>query len=342
MPVSRVERGLLDRLADRIEEVLSSYEIPIRVHGGEVGQEWVRYHLTPLSQEQSQRIHRVTKRVAEAMGVYQVRVAEVEDGLALDLPIKNDNELRLLPLLEDLRGLLPLTAVIGISTNGQPLLINLRRMKTWHMFVTGKLGSGKSELLRTILLSLAFASRPSQLQFLGIDLSGRELTCIESLPHALAEVACDIDYALEIVDWLYEEAERRKRFNIHYPDLVLLIDDIERLEPRGKVLISKMDKIIRIGSDTGIHMIATENDGFRNARVMKWRREESVIARARRKTSREISKSPSVGQFEFHLDGGWIHSQVAWMPVKDLQVAVSSIRTARSKDVHQKDLRSLW
>jgi DNA segregation ATPase FtsK/SpoIIIE-like protein len=342
MHISPFRRGMYDHQADRIEKALSSLSLPTRVQGGVVGREHVRFHLAPLPDMTTSQVKEIASRVAEAMGVYKVQVDEREEGWVLDLPLQDEFSLRLLPLIQSLNNLLPLTTVPGIATSGKPVLLNLRRCETWHIFVHGQSHTGKSELLRTFILSLALKNRPSQVQFLGIDFSGKELTVIDALPHALSEVAIDTGDTDELVHWLVDEIERRLEARIIYPDLILIIDELERVIDHSEILMKKLPLILRDGIKAGVHLIASSGEIRPGPFMPNWRRSGVVVAKARKGTSRTEVGEAEQGQFEFQFCGEKIVAQVAWLPVRDLQQAVTMVRTGWRSKKDGMDLKALW
>ncbi|MCJ7706854.1 MAG: hypothetical protein MUO38_04460, partial [Anaerolineales bacterium] len=84
MEATVLEKESLDLQADQIERALLGLSLPVRVNGGEVGRGWVRYHLTPVAGTSSGRVSEAAGAVADAIGVAEVRVAHVENGLAID------------------------------------------------------------------------------------------------------------------------------------------------------------------------------------------------------------------------------------------------------------------
>ncbi|MGH3428807.1 MAG: FtsK/SpoIIIE domain-containing protein, partial [Mycobacteriales bacterium] len=102
-------------------------------------------------------------------------------------------------------------AVIGLSSNG-PLAIDIVADGP-HALVAGTTGSGKSELLRTWLVSLAVRNRPDELNLLLIDYKGgAALADCAKLPHAVGLVT-DLDSALtaRMLRSLRAEIKHRER-----------------------------------------------------------------------------------------------------------------------------------
>jgi S-DNA-T family DNA segregation ATPase FtsK/SpoIIIE len=113
----------------------------------------------------------------------------------LDTPPSLDQLLPPLSITED-RGLTP----VGFVGNGKltiPVGIvdkpyDQRRDLLWadlsgaagHAVVTGSPQSGKSTLLRSVLMSLALTHTPAEVQFFSIDFGGGTLASLDGLPHS--------------------------------------------------------------------------------------------------------------------------------------------------------------
>jgi DNA segregation ATPase FtsK/SpoIIIE-like protein len=342
MSVSYLRRGRLNRQANRLERALGSLSLPVRVEGGQILSEWVRYHLAPLSDDQVYRVWEMADQVAEAVGVYRVRVTESENGLALDLPADDEESVRLLTLLQEVSRLQALTMVVGLRASGEPLIINLRRSSTWHVVICGSAGVGKSELLRTMILSSAFSSRQSQLQFLGIDLRGNELSVIDSLPHRLAEVATDADYAVDLLRWLIKEMDRREKDRARFPDIVLAIDEITEVHNHQPQMEALLERICRDGRNTGIHLFigSRSPDVLRKLSVRRGPGVVLGISRGSREKGEAERRTP--GEFEFRIDDERIPAQVAWLPLRDIQRAVDMLQEGWRPSIPEVDSRKLW
>jgi S-DNA-T family DNA segregation ATPase FtsK/SpoIIIE len=124
-----------------------------------------------------------------------------------------------------------LAAVIGSGADG-PVAVDLRHDGP-HALVAGTTGSGKSELLRTLIASLATAHSPERVNFLLVDYKGgaafRE--CAE-LPHTVGLVT-DLDHQLarRVLTSLDAEVKRRELLlhEARAKDLV----ELERRNPAG-------------------------------------------------------------------------------------------------------------
>ncbi len=320
MGESFLQRPYLDRQADSIERVLSSLDLPARVQGGQVGNHWVRYHLTPVSGTRADKVVQMADEVAEAIGVSGLRIAERSQGLTIDVPLQQGTELRLLPLLHALPGLSASTAVVGMSIEGRPLLFNLTRSSTWNLFVYAPKGYGKSELLRTLLMSLALTSRRSQLSMLGIDIGGRELAVLESLPHALTDLATEPRFAEELLTWLSEEAGRRLTAGVVNPHLVLLIDDLEWLtDKREEHALAALKHIGQVGVDVGVHFLAAAQAPLPSS--LRDLTDHRGVVEVVPDENTFLKGKTSVGRFQFISNSDIITADVAWLSLRDLDTA---------------------
>jgi len=143
-----MDNRALEQQANRIDAVLAQFGIQRRVTGGVQAPRHVRYDIGPLGS--------LEEALAAALGVPAVRV--VYNGgavVAVEVPRDEIFPVRLAPLLNGLRNVPLVTAVLGIADDGVPLLVRLPSPDVRHILVTGPAGCGKSSLLRAAALSLA-------------------------------------------------------------------------------------------------------------------------------------------------------------------------------------------
>ncbi|MBX3049093.1 MAG: hypothetical protein KIT46_02180 [Anaerolineales bacterium] len=158
-----------------------------------------------------------------------------------------------------------------------------------HGFIGGATGSGKSELLKTIILSLAITHHPFDLNFALIDFKGgAAFEELESLPHVvglMTDIEHNESYATRVIQSLTGEVNSRKRIlaqaqssgslektNIAdyellpvktpLPRLVIIFDEFAEFKDRHPEESKKLISIARVGRSLGIHLIlCTQNPG---------------------------------------------------------------------------------
>ncbi|MCP2361932.1 S-DNA-T family DNA segregation ATPase FtsK/SpoIIIE [Nonomuraea thailandensis] len=159
-------------------------------------------------------------------------------------------------------------ALIGVGPDG-PFTVDLR-LDGPHGLIAGTTGAGKSELLQTMICSLAVANRPDQLTFVLIDYKGGAAfkECVR-LPHTVGMVS-DLDGHLtqRALDSLAAEIRRRERLlaaagakdiedytGPGMPRLVLIIDEFAALVAELPDFVAGLVDIARRGRSLGIHLI---------------------------------------------------------------------------------------
>ncbi|MGI5283928.1 FtsK/SpoIIIE domain-containing protein [Nonomuraea polychroma] len=160
-------------------------------------------------------------------------------------------------------------AQIGVGPEG-PFSVDLK-LDGPHGLIAGTTGAGKSELLQTLICTLAVANRPDQLTFVLIDYKGGAAfkECVR-LPHTVGMVS-DLDGHLtqRALDSLAAEIRRRERLllkagakdiddyagDVPLPRLVLIIDEFAALVAELPDFVAGLVDIARRGRSLGIHLI---------------------------------------------------------------------------------------
>jgi S-DNA-T family DNA segregation ATPase FtsK/SpoIIIE len=202
-----------------------------------------------------------------------------ESAAAIDLA----SEVRLSELDPPRRG--QLCAPIGVSEDGDTLLLDLKQAADGgmgpHGLIVGATGSGKSELLRTIVASLAASHDPDELCFVFVDFKGgAAFADLAGLPHS-AGMITNLQHDLSLVDRMYEalfgEQQRRQSMlraagnlddvtayrtaRINRPELepmphlLLIVDEFGELLANRPEFIDLFLAIGRVGRSLGMHLL---------------------------------------------------------------------------------------
>ncbi|WP_310961995.1 FtsK/SpoIIIE domain-containing protein [Nocardioides terrisoli] len=165
---------------------------------------------------------------------------------------------------------------IGVGLDG-PFTLDLRRDGP-HGLIAGTTGSGKTELLQTMIASLALVNRPDELNFVLVDYKGDSAfkDCV-NLPHTVGKVN-DLDPHL--VERALESLSAELRYREHFfaeaqvkdiedyqllqskephrpslPRLLLVIDEFAALFKELPDFVSGLVGIAQRGRSLGIHLL---------------------------------------------------------------------------------------
>ncbi|RSN52299.1 type VII secretion protein EccC [Streptomyces sp. WAC 04229] len=174
---------------------------------------------------------------------------------------------------------------IGVGEDGRPVMLDLKEAAQEgmgpHGLCVGATGSGKSELLRTLVLGLAVTHSSETLNFVLADFKGgATFAGMAQLPHVAAVItnlADDLTLVDRMGDSIRGELNRRQELlrdagnyaNIHdyekaraagaalqaIPSLVLVIDEFSELLTAKPDFIEMFVQIGRIGRSLGVHLL---------------------------------------------------------------------------------------
>jgi S-DNA-T family DNA segregation ATPase FtsK/SpoIIIE len=202
-------------------------------------------------------VRNLSEELALALGAEDVRVARDGEAIAVEVPRADPQPVQLLDLLGAIGQAPPLTACLGLSDDGRPLLLRLPSPDVAHVLVAGATGSGKTELMRSLVVSLALLNRQARLQLALIDPKGRGFLPLAGLPHLVAEVASDSGPALALLDRLMAEMDRRDREGAVAPRIVVVVDELlDVLAVGGKAAEAALTRLAQRGREAGLHLIA--------------------------------------------------------------------------------------
>ena len=159
----------------------------------------------------------------------------------------------------------PNCAVLGVDEGGVPLLVRLDSPDVAHLLLAGTTGSGKTALLRTLLVTLAMHNPAGRLQMVLIDPKSRGLSALADLPHVWRPagqvggpgVIAGVAEAAGLLDLLVAEMVRRDAVGCSLPRLVVAIDELaDLLQSGGKGVADALTRLTQRGREAGVHVVA--------------------------------------------------------------------------------------
>ncbi|MEN2422322.1 type VII secretion protein EccCa [Streptomyces rimosus] len=174
---------------------------------------------------------------------------------------------------------------IGVDRDGQPVMLDIKEASQEgmgpHGLCVGATGSGKSEVLRTLVLALAVTHSSETLNFILADFKGgATFTGMSDMPHVAAVItnlADDVSLIDRMRDSITGELQRRQELlrsagnyaNITdyekaraagapldpLPSLVMVLDEFSELLTAKPDFIDMFIQIGRIGRSMGVHML---------------------------------------------------------------------------------------
>jgi hypothetical protein len=144
----------------------------------------------------------------------------------------------------------PYTAVVGITTQGSPVMINLASPQVGHLLVADPRGDNR-EILRTILTSLAINNQSNQLRFVFIDSPRKVFGSLAALPHLLYPVLNRPEQVSRTLQTLVREMDRRNG-GLNLPHIAVVISDLAHLNPNAW---PSLVKLVESGPASNIHIV---------------------------------------------------------------------------------------
>ena len=178
-----------------------------------------------------------------------------------------------------------LPAPLGISEDGTICTLDLSEKTDGpHGLIAGTTGSGKSELIMSLILSLAVCYSPEDISFLLIDYKGGGMAqAFAGLPHtagiitnldgneirrSMASIESELQRRQRVfsdamkklgmskmeIDQ-YQRCYREKKLTDPMPRLIIITDEFAELKAQNPEFMTKLISAARIGRSLGVHLI---------------------------------------------------------------------------------------
>lgn len=245
-----------DRQANQVEKVLKHHSVPLHVAVVDVGPRWTIFHsVVPLGQTIG-KIRRLAEEIAMMLGASACRIDR--NGSFVDIKVPHDVpvDVNLLDHLDLDLDMVGVTCFLGVDETGNPLYIRLDSDLVSHILIAGITGSGKTELTRSMIVSLISKANVHELGLILIDPKRRGYGPFEGLPHLCRGIVDTVPSALAALRWVIQLMEQRDREGQSKPHIVVFIDEVADLILQATDVVNLLTRLLQRGRQAGVHVVA--------------------------------------------------------------------------------------
>ena len=269
-----------------IQKTLANFGIPVEMSEVNIGPTVTQYTLKPAEGVKLAKITALSNDLALSLAAHPIRIEAPIPGRSLvgiEVPNKIKAKVKLGTLIanaEFQKNTAPLHMGLGLDVMGAPMFGNLGGMP--HLLVAGATGSGKTICLNSLIMSLVYRNSPKVMRLILIDPKRVEFHVYGDLPHLLTPVILNARKAVNALNWLVGEMERRfevlRAFGTrdigaynhdlakkpkkqeegfeHLPYIVLVIDELaDLMMTKGKEVEAAIVRLSQLARAVGIHLV---------------------------------------------------------------------------------------
>ena len=267
--------------ATRLQKTLYSFGVSAKVENVSVGPAITRYELKPAEGVRVSKIANLADDIALSLAAETIRIeAPIPGKQAVGIEVPNkENEIVPLRDIIDSESFKnhksKLAFALGKDVAGEEVVADIAKMP--HVLIAGATGSGKSVCINTLIASIIYKAKPSEVKLVMVDPKVVELSVYNGIPHLLIPVVTDPKKAAGALAWAVQEMVNRyslfasknvrdiKGYNTaleeqgegqKLPQIVIIIDELSDL-----MMVSPKDvedsicRLAQMARAAGMHLV---------------------------------------------------------------------------------------
>ena len=203
----------LKNTAAKLQKTLYSFGVSAKVENVTVGPAITRYELKPAEGVRVSKIANLADDIALNLAAETIRIEAPIPGkqaVGIEVPNKEKEMVGLREVIESEEfktNKSKLSVALGKDVAGQAVVANIAKMP--HVLIAGSTGSGKSVCINTIITSIVYNAKPSEVKLVMVDPKVVELSVYNGIPHLLIPVVTDPKKAAGALAWAVQEMDNR-------------------------------------------------------------------------------------------------------------------------------------
>lgn len=199
--------------ASKLQKTLYSFGVSAKVENVSVGPAITRYELKPAEGVRVSKIANLADDIALNLAAETIRIeAPIPGKHAVGIEVPNaENEVvhlrDIIDTVEFENHKSKLAFALGKDVAGKEIVADIAKMP--HVMIAGATGSGKSVCINTLITSIIYKAKPSEVKLVMVDPKVVELSVYNGIPHLLIPVVTDPRKAAGALAWAVQEMENR-------------------------------------------------------------------------------------------------------------------------------------
>ena len=271
----------LTDIATKLQKTLYSFGVQAKVENVSVGPAITRYELKPAEGVRVSKIANLADDIALNLAAETIRIeAPIPGKQAVGIEVPNiDKEtvhFRDVVESDDFQdNNSKLSVALGKDVAGNMAIADIAKMP--HALIAGATGSGKSVCINTIIASIIYKAKPSEVKLVMVDPKVVELSVYNGIPHLLIPVVTDPKKAAGALAWAVQEMDNRynvfaqkgvrdlKGYNAlvekeegigKLPQIVIIIDELaDLMMVAAKEVEDSICRLAQKARAAGMHLI---------------------------------------------------------------------------------------